>query len=502
MTTLVAIFEPASAEIATVGLDSSRMTWNGCNEPLITSKHTKHSLNKPTSCVGCPFYGDGRGFVPDELREGAAVFIVGQNPGADEEAEGRPFVGKTGRSMEKYLRDAGLMRDEVSVGNSLRCRWRGSNDLPPIHQTMARDALKHCWVAHGRIPDGTRLIVAQGDYAAVTLTGETVAAGDKSTGWRGYLRPMVGSVAGYTEPWIPEVRDLPVLVTVHLARLFREPWYTLPTRLDWAKIPRILSGKWPRKPPKFNLKAPREWPEVFTFDTEFWHEEGTAPTSTRLIRWSASWGTGDGETCVVEADRSMDIRQLGSHVRPRVITQYAPADVHHLATLTGTTWQRGRGGLKSVWDTFLIEDTVWKHAVLWSDHPHDLNYLGSLYGSFNRWKHLSESHPLLYSGLDAVGLLEVDQALERELSADLSSRRVWETIDRPILGEFVRAQYHGLRTHPQRVNEVVDLLTHQADDAQCRAQALSGWPINVGSPSQVAHRLYEIDGIRPSKRRL
>jgi uracil-DNA glycosylase family 4 len=478
---------------------------------------------KPPACLGCPLYGDGRGFVPDELREGegAAVFIVGQNPDADEEAQGKPFVGKT---MEKYLRDAGLTRDDVSVGHALRCRWRGTNDLPPINQTLAKDVLRHCWQAHGRIPEGTRLIVAQGDYAAVTLTGGTVTDGDKSTGWRGYLRPYVASSHdGFNESWVPGPRDLPVLLTVHLARLFREPWYTLPTRLDWAKIPRILSGKWPRKPPKFNLTPPEVWPSAFAFDTEFWHEEGSAPTSARLIRWSASWGTGDGETCVVEAGtgqpRTVDGR------RPRVMTQYAPADVHHLARLTGTTWktlateqretvqsvldQQGNGGVPrpvdsqakgSVWDQFLIEDTVWKHAVLWSDHPHDLNYLGSLYSSFNRWKHLSDRDPILYSALDAIGLLEVDRALERELQADMASRRVWDTIDRPALGEFVTAQYRGLRVNLERVREVVTQLSTQANEAALRAQAICGWPINLGSNPQVGHRLYAIEGLRPKRR--
>ena len=138
--------------------------------------------------------------------------------------------------------------------------------------------------------------------------------------------------------------------------------------------------------------------------------------------------------------------------------------------------------------------------MLWSDHPHDLNFLGSLYSSFNRWKHLSETDPILYSGLDAVGLYEVDHALERELNADPYSRRVWETIDRPALGEFTRAQYAGLRIHPARVNEVVALLKGQADDAALRAQAIAGWPINLGSNPQVGHRLYEIEGLRPRRR--
>ena len=482
-------------------------------------------LPKPPACVGCPLYGDGRGFVPDELRNGAEVLITGQIPGVEEEEQGRPFVGKTGEvMMAKYMRDAGLTRDEVSLSNALRCRWKHANDLPPVTEKITKAALAHCNRVHGRIPDGTRLIVSQGDYAAVTLTGETVSAGDKSTGWRGYLRPALvqgaPSARGVQEPWVPQSADLPVLLTVHLARLFREPWYTLPTRLDWAKIPRILARTWPRKPPKFTLKAPQVWPEVFAFDTEFWHENGAAPTSARLIRWSASWGTGDGETCVVEAERSALPRVNSSGPRPRVITQYAPADVHHLARLTGTTWRTakqyshassdsstGVGELEgsqapaSVWDSYLIEDTVWKHAVLWSDHPHDLNYLGSLYSSFNRWKHLGESDPILYSGLDAVGLLEVDGALERELDADPRSRHVWTSIDRPVLREFVTAQYLGLRVNGVRVKEVVDLLQTQASDAELRAQAICGWPLNVGSNLQVSHRLFEVEGIKPPRKR-
>ena len=155
--------------------------------------------------------------------------------------------------------------------------------------------------------------------------------------------------------------------------------------------------------------------------------------------------------------------------------------------------------MSSVWDTFLIEDTVWKHAVLWSDHPHDLNYLGSLYAPFNRWKHLADRDPILYSGLDAVGLYCVDQALERELGADPRSQDIWRSVDRPALGAFVSAQYRGLRTHPQRVNEVVDLLKGQADEATLQAQALCGWPINLGSNPQVGHRIYEVEGIKPRR---
>lgn len=447
---------------------------------------------KPPTCAGCSFYATSSEWVPDELREGAEVFIVGQNPGVDEAAQGRPFVGKTGAIMEaRYLKDAGLGREDVSIGNAIRCRWKNTNDLPPVASKDLKAALSHCTQAHFRIPTGTKLIVAQGDYASVLLTGRTVSDGDSSTGWRGYVVPYLGQPPTvYEQPWVPLPGDLPVLVTVHLARLFREPWLTLPTRRDWSKVPRILRHLWPQRPPRFVERPPDEWPAYFTFDTEFYRKDGHEDNDpdTQLIRYSMSWGPGDGETAVVEWTPEHRAPVPPRDIRPRAVTQYAPADVWHLSRISHT----GR----DVWDRFLIEDTVWKHATLWSDHSHDLNFLGSIYSRFNRWKHLSDTDPVLYSGLDAVGLWDVDQALERELNADPLSRKVWETIDRPALGEFVRAQYKGLATNPARVDEAVRLLKGRAEDAQARGRAICGWPINIGSPPQVSKRLYEVEGIK------
>ncbi len=433
-------------------------------------------MRKPVECQGCPFYGKSPDMVPDEIHEGAAVYYVAQNPGAEEVVQGRPLVGKTGAVFEvKYLKDAGLTREDVSIGNAIRCRVGNSNDLPKLTETATRDAIRHCTAAHFRVPEGTQLIVAGGDYATWMLTGHTISDGDSSTGWRGYLCPWIEHPPRVQEsPWVPISGDVPVLVTMHLARLFREPVYTLATRMDWSKIPRILRGTWPRRPPVFRESPPVPLPSAFTFDTEFW---GADPSPT-LIRYSLAWGVNDHDACVVEVAQH---RPLVWNGMPRLVSQYTPADLRHWASLTRS---------RDVWHDFLIEDTVWKHAVLWSDHPHDLNYLGSIYSSFNRWKHLSASDPQVYSALDAIGLWEVDQALERELTADARSRAVWETIDRPALGEFVRAQYHGIRTDPRRVSEVVGLLGGELQSAQARARATVGWPI-----PQVAHQLYVREGL-------
>lgn len=143
-------------------------------------------LAKPNGCKPCPLYQDGRGFVPDETREDAKVFILGQNPGADEEAEGRPFVGPTGEALERdYLPRSGLTRQDVSLGNVLRCRLiqngRRTNDLPTGN--VLRLAVAQCR-QYLVIPTATKLVVACGALAWSAVEGPK-----SISKWRGFLKP-------------------------------------------------------------------------------------------------------------------------------------------------------------------------------------------------------------------------------------------------------------------------------------------------------------------------
>ena len=61
-------------------------------------------LPKPPACVGCPLYQTGQGFVPDENIEGAQVYVLAQNPGEQEEKEGKPKVGKVGQEEFSMFR--------------------------------------------------------------------------------------------------------------------------------------------------------------------------------------------------------------------------------------------------------------------------------------------------------------------------------------------------------------------------------------------------------------
>ena len=76
-----------------------------------------------TVCERCPALVESRsrivnGVGPDD----AALLFVGEAPGANEDAEGEPFVGRSGTVLDDALRDAGLARADVRITNCVRCR--------------------------------------------------------------------------------------------------------------------------------------------------------------------------------------------------------------------------------------------------------------------------------------------------------------------------------------------------------------------------------------------
>ena len=66
--------------------------------------------------------------VPGEGSPTAAVVVVGEAPGANEDAQGRPFVGRAGKLLDELLAEAGLAREEVFITNVLKARPPGNRD--------------------------------------------------------------------------------------------------------------------------------------------------------------------------------------------------------------------------------------------------------------------------------------------------------------------------------------------------------------------------------------
>lgn len=459
-------------------------------------------LPKPEACRACPFYGNGKGYVPDEARPDALVAVVGQNPGAHEEAGERlvdhrgnvkqweachpaPFLGDSGYDLERtYLPLAGLARDDVSLHNAIRCRVGGRNVLPPLGRTETREAIKHCQRAHFQ-PGDARVLIALGEYALWALTGED--GGDappygisrKIGGWRGWLLP-----------YSPFVRSRPtffrstgtilgaarcVYVSLHPAGVYEAPWLKPAVLRDWQKLAELLKGTWPRPMPMIE-RAMTAWPDEFAYDTEFWERGG----EQHLTRWSAS----DGDRVwVVEREVPPPRARNGL----RVVLHQADADVDTLQDAIGPGYR--------------LDDTMYAHAALWAELPHDLDFLGSLYARTNRWKHLARAAPVTYAAGDALGTWDVWQALKGELGRDPATERVYRTCLLPLLPIIARARRVGIRVAGDRARQAVLALQRAQREQLSAGQAAAGWPIKLSSTQQLATQFFDVERLGARKAR-
>jgi uracil-DNA glycosylase len=69
--------------------------------------------------------------VPGEGPENAAIMFIGEGPGFHEDKQGRPFVGAAGQFLEELLAGIGMKREDVFIGNVVKCRPPGNRDPMP-----------------------------------------------------------------------------------------------------------------------------------------------------------------------------------------------------------------------------------------------------------------------------------------------------------------------------------------------------------------------------------
>ncbi len=86
-------------------------------------------------CTRCPLFQGRTQIVHTEGNRQARLMFVGEAPGADEDIQGRPFVGRAGQLLTKIIEAIGFKREEVLIGNVNRCRPPGNR--PPSTEEAA-----------------------------------------------------------------------------------------------------------------------------------------------------------------------------------------------------------------------------------------------------------------------------------------------------------------------------------------------------------------------------
>lgn len=438
-------------------------------------------MKKPASCQGCPLYDDGDGFVPDEIVPGATTDVWLQNPGETEERKAQPAVGSTGDDLnERFLPAAGLTRgQDVSVRNVLRCRWRHPgtgkkcNNLPS--GKVLEQAIQHCRV-HDAATGATVSIAAGG------LAWRMQGGPGTITDWRGFPHPTK-----------------PVLATLHPADLYRNPKMKYPVLQDWAKVQPFQAGTWPKPVPPFQVvrtdqevgqhvhqwvvRAIERAPFV-ALDTEF-----TRDTRFLLTLGLGYPGTDSGIQLWFGALDSVSRSSIRSSLlalvqRVPVVFQNAMADIPVIQQAMGISYS----------DYCRVDDTMLAHAVLWSEWPHTLEFLASMYGKYPKMKHLSTTNPELYNWGDVLDTISVWQGVSKELTQDPLSEKVYRQQSLPLLPILLGRARRGIRVDQGAVLNAVNSVRLRKDGAERLAQSAIGFPIRLGSDKQLKEYLYEFKG--------
>jgi DNA polymerase len=90
-----------------------------------------------SGCPACPLSLSRTRVVPGVYPQAARILLVGEAPGAEEDAGGLPFVGRSGQLLDTLLAEAGLVRDELAICNVVKCR-------PPANRPPRAGEVRTC----------------------------------------------------------------------------------------------------------------------------------------------------------------------------------------------------------------------------------------------------------------------------------------------------------------------------------------------------------------------
>jgi DNA polymerase len=190
------------------------------------------------TCTKCPLHETRAKTVFGAGNADAELMFVGEAPGAEEDRQGLPFVGRAGQLLNQLLEEIGLSREQVFIANVLKSRPPGNRDPQPLEI----EACKPYLYEQVRLIE-PRVVCTLGNFATKLLSGSPVGI----TKVRG--TPQVHELGGRT------VFLLPLL---HPAAALRTPAMKEQLREDLATVPDLLAKQPPAPAPSAEEVAEAE----------------------------------------------------------------------------------------------------------------------------------------------------------------------------------------------------------------------------------------------------
>ena len=206
----------------------------GVADPVAALKLIREDLG---DCTRCKLHKLGRKQIVFGVgHPRAELMFVGEGPGADEDAQGEPFVGRAGQLLNNMIKAMGLRREDVYIANVVKCR-------PPGNRTPERDESETCspFLMRQIAVIKPKVVVALGAVAAKNLLAMNAPMSELRGRWYDF-KPA--GVRSSDSSW-PGAR---LAVTYHPAFLLRDPRQKGEAWKDLQMVMKYLGIEPPKKP--------------------------------------------------------------------------------------------------------------------------------------------------------------------------------------------------------------------------------------------------------------
>ena len=176
--------------------------------------------NQASICELCPLSETRNRVVFGAGNADADLMFVGEAPGAEEDRQGLPFVGRAGAFLTELLEGIGLKREDVFINNVLLCRPPGNRDPQPEEIDSCRP-----WLEQRIELIQPRVICTLGNFATKLLTGNPAG---------------ITKVRGTSQEHFMGGRPVFILPLFHPAAGLRTPRVAEQLREDFQRIPALL----------------------------------------------------------------------------------------------------------------------------------------------------------------------------------------------------------------------------------------------------------------------
>lgn len=423
-------------------------------------------------------------FVKPEGELTSKLWIIGEAPGANEDKEGRPFVGGSGMVLSGMLSEVGIQRRDCYIDNVVQYQ-PPDNNFGVYYQDSKREFPNEQLVrAHERIKSlvlqyRPNVVLALGNESLYALTGKK-----QITKWRGSILSLGG---------------VKVIPTHHPAMIMRQYEWRTPSLFDMTKAKReSYSPAFPELPEdKFKISPSYEevmtmleylkGVEYLSFDIE------TDMKIHQILCIAFAWSKSEA-ICIpiFHGDRSIwteveelaiirKIKEVLEVPRKRLIAQNAQFDMMYL---------------KYRWDVNCAEnlwmDTMVAHHCVYPELNKGLGFLVSIYTNHPYHKdmiHGGQGDFYIYNCMDAARTYECAFEIEKELK-EWGTWEFYNTYSAPLIKPLFEMQLTGCRIDIERRAELDSILASEYKEMLERLHRAVGYDLNPNSTKQMPDFLY------------